>query len=197
LAKHQAKEPVEYPTDLDNLMDLLGSYGSSDESEASGDEMKAVAADVPKAKPKPKKKVASMLPSAADAFSAVGAATFLTTKVAPEPEMQPMVKKHKPEEGNAGGESSVGSTYSRISGAKKPAVFLPPQIGRRGANVATEDVGKWNLAKTGGKGGKGGNGGGKDSFNAKEKRKRAEGKVAREGSFVEEEKRLLRQAGAD
>jgi hypothetical protein len=79
---------------------------------------------------------------------------------------------------------------------------MPPQLSR-GANVSTEDTARWSTAASTSaanaakKGPAAAEKKKADSWNAKEKRKRSEGKTSREGSFVEEEKRLLRQAGAN
>mmetsp|Transcript_24847 Transcript_24847/g.55979 ORF Transcript_24847/g.55979 Transcript_24847/m.55979 type:complete len:159 (-) Transcript_24847:8-484(-) len=158
-------------------MDLLAGYGSNDESDASDTsdqkdgpkETKAAPNRAPAASAQAKKK-APFLPSAADMFSSAGASSFLAKAAQPMDDVLP-VKKQKIH-----------------AEAPKAAPLLPPQL-TRGANKVSEDSSQWNTAKSAKAK--------KDSFNQKEKRKRQEGKVAREGSFVEEEKRLLRQAGAD
>ena len=172
-------------------MDLLYGYGSDSGSDSDAEKQPSPAAPTPKTKPKA---APSLLPSAADAFSSVASASFL---VAPRPtsapDVQPMKKQKATEDdaptlAAARGGGAAGKVAER---PKSSGMLMPPQLSGR-ANTATEDVSRWTTAK----GGKGGKGRG-ESFNSKEKRKRQEGKSSREGSFVEEEKRMLRQAGAD
>jgi hypothetical protein len=174
-------------------MDLLcgyGSDGSSGEKESVGPDPTAkeeekIFASAPAAK-KRKEGKPSLLPSAADLFSSVKEASFLRASAPVEaPEIVPMKKNQTTLYSAQNVEDS-----EKLKAASR-AVLLPPQLSR-GANVITEDVSKWSskqqtkpMEKS------------KASFNSKEKRKRQEGKVAREGSFVEEEKRLLRQGGTD
>ena len=162
-------------------MEGLVGYGSdSDGSGINGSDSEPEAETKP-VKPPPKKKK-SLLPSAADAFANVGSASFLMpTSAVAEPEIVPIKKKSKPEE----------------SEKTKQAVLLPPQIGRGGPNKSTEDVSRWTSKAALEASEKKKEEKKKESWNTKEKRKRQEGKVGREGSWVEEEKRLLRQAGAD
>ena len=161
-------------------MDLLGGYGSdnSDKSSIYEDEREKPPGAAPIAK---RQKPVSLLPSAADVFDSIDSASFMVPlPAASEPKLTMKLKQTLP------------TTEPK---PKSSGLLLPPQLSR--PNVSTEDAGRWSTAKSavGGKGVKGGKK--PETFNTKEKRKRAEGKVAREGSFVEEEKRLLRQAGAD
>jgi len=157
-------------------MDLLGDYGSdSSNSSSSEDEKEKPITTLPITK---RQKSVPVLPSATDAFESVESASF----------MAPITAK-------AEAELTKKTKQTAESAPKSNAKLLPPQLSR--PNVSTEDAGRWSTAKSGvvskeGKGGKK-----VETHNTKEKRKRAEGKVAREGSFVEEEKRLLRQSGAD
>jgi hypothetical protein len=61
-------------------------------------------------------------------------------------------------------------------------MLAPPQLKR--PNVSTEDTESWNTKKKAAK-----------SFKAKEKRKRDVGQSSRGKSYVEEEKRILRESG--
>lgn len=159
-----------------SLMDLLGGYGSdSSDSSSSNDEKEKRVNPIPITK---RQKSVLVLPSAADAFDSVKSASFMAPIIAKsEPELTKMPKQ------------------TTEPAPRSNAQLLPPQLSR--PNVSTEDAERWSTAKSG-HARKEGKGGQKvETHNTKEKRKRAEGKVAREGSFVEEEKRLLRQSGAD
>lgn len=168
-------------------MDLLQGYDS--EAEASEDEtekpqketkislpeeapvaLPAEAAPVVKKAPKQ-----SLLPSASEMFSSVSGASFLAKKpVSETPTIQAPPKVAEP---------AVSAPVVRA-----PAVLVPPQLSR-GANVTTEASALWSTET--GKAGKKR----PESFNTKEKRKREQGKTSREGSYVEEEKRILRNLG--
>ncbi|CAM9572290.1 unnamed protein product [Choristocarpus tenellus] len=178
-------------------MSLVGDYGgSSDEGESSGDEEKKTFSEESKV----------TLPSAADLFDSVDSASFMPATIsAPLP--NPIVKKRKGPgkggevSGGTIGKSGIGSSNVTNLNSKSQGM-IPPQMSR--PNIVTEDVGAWSSdvsvkrqkqletekrssdakAKVDGK-----------NFKQREKEKRDKGQASRGKSYVEEEKRILREMG--
>eukprot|EP00752_Nemacystus_decipiens_P005279 g4787.t1 len=190
-------------------LSLVGDYAgsSSEESEEESEEEQ----------PKPTKPAIS-LPSAADLFDSVdtSAASFMSAPVASEDVPLTTPKRKNPDGG--GGSSSGGGKKSKDAKGAAAAPnkgLIPPQMSR--PNIVTEDSALWSsdasmkrqrqgeaerrggAASAAGVGkGKGGEKGKKDSltFKQREKAKRDKGQASRGKSYVEEEKRLLRELGS-
>eukprot|EP00904_Undaria_pinnatifida_P001278 jgi/Undpi1/11150/HiC_scaffold_30.g13448.m1 len=193
-------------------LSLVGDYGgsgsSSDESEEESEEEQT----------KPTKPQIS-LPSAADLFDSVEAssASFMSAPVASaDTPLTTPKRKHK----DSGGGSGSGSKKSKgpLAGEKAAAGkgdggpsrgLIPPQMSR--PNIVTEDSALWSSdsaikrqrqveaeKKGRARKEKGAEKGGKDSlsFKQREKAKRDKGQASRGKSYVEEEKRLLRELGS-
>jgi hypothetical protein len=118
-----------------------------------------------------------LCPNPSDLFDSVDTPSFFTSAKDEAP--TPVVVKKKEQE-------------KQKLVKKRPApggMLAPPQLKR--PNVSTEDTESWTTKK------KAGAKQGKDSktFKAKEKRKRDVGQTSRGKSYVEEEKRILRESG--
>ncbi|CAM9300550.1 unnamed protein product [Sphacelaria rigidula] len=203
-------------------MSLVGDYAESDseeESEEEEEEEEESKQEQTTEATKPSKPTLS-LPSAADLFDSVDTASFMSTP-GPVPE-SPYTKA--PKGGDARGAGASGKNNSSgkkrksgdlasKGGEKKESSrgLVPPQMTR--PNVVTEDSALWSSDATmkrqrqleaerragGGAAGSGAKGkkGNKDlSFKQREKVKRDKGQQSRGKSYVEEEKRLLRELGS-
>jgi hypothetical protein len=186
-------------------MDLLCGYGSDSGSDTSGAD-DAKTEETPKASSSSKlsmvdapnkivpsssskRKVQTILPSADELFDAVDSSNFLYAKPVEVFDIKPMKKAGLNE-----AEVVVNQSVKKPN-ANNNSILLPPQL-THGANKSTEDVSRWSTTSSGKAAAATQDKKKKDiSFSEKEKRKRQQGKTSREGSFVEEEKRLLRQAG--
>eukprot|EP00903_Cladosiphon_okamuranus_P009079 g8680.t1 len=190
-------------------LSLVGDYAgsSSEESEEESEEEPT----------KPTKPQIS-LPSAADLFDSVdtSSASFMSAPAASEdvPLTTPK-RKNTDDGGGGGGSNSKKSKDSKGAAAGPNKGLIPPQMSR--PNVVTEDSALWSsdasmkrqrqgeverrgaaAAAAGGGKGKAGEKGKKDSltFKQREKAKRDKGQASRGKSYVEEEKRLLRELGS-
>mmetsp|Transcript_16691 Transcript_16691/g.21650 ORF Transcript_16691/g.21650 Transcript_16691/m.21650 type:complete len:211 (-) Transcript_16691:78-710(-) len=127
------------------------------------------------------------LPSANDIFASVGQPSFMTGSAVMTAKA-PVIKRQKPA-------SPPKETKAKKQKKDKPNVLLPPQMQMKRPNNVTESTELWSLKDkkhgTNQKDKKG-----KMSFQQREKQKRDRGQASRGKSYVEEEKRILRQMNA-
>lgn len=169
-------------------MDLLANYGSDDSEQENTSDVEDPAPIEVRSAEKKRKTVA--LPSASELFSSVEGASFLTAaSPVPTPEVAPLQAKKKKKKNT--------DAFQPASRTKMREQLLPPQLAR--PNLSTEDYRQWSTTKSADahNDSKKKDKSSKDakSFNSREKRKRDLGMQSRHKNFVEEEKRLLRQAG--
>mmetsp|Transcript_10732 Transcript_10732/g.13935 ORF Transcript_10732/g.13935 Transcript_10732/m.13935 type:complete len:211 (+) Transcript_10732:120-752(+) len=127
------------------------------------------------------------LPSANDIFASVGQPSFMTGSAVMTAKAA-VIKRQKPA-------SPSKETKAKKQKKDKPNVLLPPQMQMKRPNNVTESTELWSLKDkkhgTNQKDKKG-----KMSFQQREKQKRDRGQASRGKSYVEEEKRILRQMNA-
>ena len=139
----------------------------------------------------------SPLPFFSELFDSVDAPSFFAGGKKDEAPA-PVAVKVKAKAQKGGGASMLSKKRPRPSG-----ILAPPQIRSGRANITTEDTTSWTTQrKEGAKqkaaaaaAGGGGAAGKSKSFRQKEKRKRDLGQSSRGKSYVEEEKRILRESG--
>lgn len=172
-------------------LQLLAEYGSSSDEESSDDNiahdnlMKNQEEKKSNAGPK-----SNGLPSAAELFSATPISKDLPSVDQLFSLTSPFVaKKNSKEEMPKAIESKRKVESDEVNVKSKKQVvnrLLPPQLLR--PNVITEDFNAWNNKSKS-------NAGKKETYSEKEKRKRDNNQSSRGKSYVEEEKRILREAG--
>ena len=165
-------------------LSLIQSYGSSD-SESSEEVSTTSTAKISQTK---QENIQSIkLPSAAELFQSKNTSSVFCSSSIVAENVNISKSTAKPS-------SSIPSSATEKIDSKQSNKFVPPQLAR--PNIVTEDMHAFGSKRKGDNEGKKADNKKLKSYNQIEKKKRDIGQSSRGKSFVEEEKRLLRQGGS-